>query len=441
VKKFRLGWRQLLPYAAPALPLAMLGLPLNVHLPTFWAGPMGLSLGTVGLTLTLVRLLDIVFDPAVGRLSDRMIPAIRRRFGRRKPFIAIALPIGVAGGILLFFPTPGAGVLTLFLGYAALTLGWSLISLPWQAWGAELSDDYTERTRITGWRETGTLLGVLASAVLPFALGITGAAGTLHLIGWVAMLLAAPAILALLTLVGEPEQVRAEFDGGLLLAVRGAWQNAPFRRLLAAWLVNGIANGMAAALFLLLCRHILQAPDAAGPILLVYFLSGVAGVPLWTQVARRIGKHVAWCWAMLISCAAFLPVMLLGPGQVGPFLLICVVSGASLGADLALPPSMQADVVDLDELSSGQHRAGLFFAAWTMAQKAGNALAVGIAFGLLDLAGFSTEGSNGRLQLLALAALYCAVPVLLKLIAVAMVWRFPIDAAEQRRIRAAIAAR
>ena len=432
----RLGWRRLLPYVAPALPLAMLGLPLNIYLPAFWAGQMGLPIGVVGLVLTSVRLLDIVFDPTIGRLSDRM----QSRFGRRRPFIAAAQPAGVLGGMGLFFPPRGAGATYLFGAYAALTLAWSLLSLPWQAWGAELSDDYAERTRIVGWRETGTLLGVVLSAVLPAALHIADPGATLHVIAVAALILAAPAIVALLLLVPEASHPTAAFQAGLAPALRSAWDNRPFRHLLAAWTVNGIANGMPAALFLLLCRDVLQAPAAGGPILLVYFLSGVVGMPLWSVVAPRFGKHRAWSVAMLTSCIVFLPVMLLGPGDVPAFLAICVVSGFCLGADLALPPSMQADVVDLDQLTTGEHRAGLFFAAWTMAQKAGNALAVGIAFGGLGLAGFTEGGPNTPHQIFVLAALYCLVPVALKLIAVAMVWRFPITPAEQGRIRAALAA-
>jgi Na+/melibiose symporter-like transporter len=433
----RLGWRRLLPYIAPALPLAMLGLPLNIYLPAFWAGAMGLPIGVVGLVLTSVRLLDIVFDPTIGRLSDRM----HGRFGRRRPFIAAALPAGVLGGLALFFPPKGAGEIYLFCAYAALTLAWSLISLPWQAWGAELSDDYAERTRIVGWRETGTLLGVVLSAVLPAALRISDPGITLHVIAIVAFILAAPAILALLLLVPETDHPKAAFQGGLGPALRSAWANKPFRHLLAAWTVNGVANGMPAALFLLLCRDILQAPRAAGPILLVYFLSGIVGMPLWNLVAPRFGKHRVWSIAMLTTCIFFLPVMLLGPGDVPAFLAICVISGFCFGADLALPPSMQADVVDLDQLNTGEHRAGLFFAAWTMAQKAGNALAVGIAFGVLGLVGFTEKGPNTPHQIFVLAALYCLVPVMLKLTAVGMVWRFPITPAEQGRIRAELAAR
>ncbi len=428
---------RLLAYATPALPLALLGLPLNVHLPNFWAGAMGLSFGTVGLVLTLVRLMDVVVDPAIGRISDRW----RTRIGRRRPPIVLALPLGLLGGAALFFPPAGAGALWLFGAYALLTLAWSLIALPWQAWGAELSGDYAERTRIVAWRETGTLLGIVLSAVLPAALGLVDPAVVLHVLALLCAALTVPAVAALLALVREPAAARTEVAPGLRESLRTAWANGPFRHLLAAWSVNGIANGLPAALFLLLCRHVLNDPAAAGPLLLAYFVAGIASVPLWTWMAARIGKHRAWCWAMLWTCAGFLPVLALGPGDTKAFLLICLVTGAGLGADLALPPAMQADVIDLDTLNHGEARAGLFFAAWTMAQKSGNALSVGVAFGVLQLIGFDATGENDGFHLRALAVLYCLVPVILKLAAIALMWRFPIDAAEQARIRTALALR
>ncbi len=425
---------RLLAYAAPGLPLAMMGLPLNVYLQAFWSGEMGVRLGLVGLVLTAVRLLDIVVDPLIGRWSDRL----DGRFGRRKPFIAAALPLGLVGGWLLFAPMPGAGVGVLFAGYAGLTMAWSLIALPWQAWGAEMSPDYAERVRIAGWRESFTLLGVVASAVLPVVLSISDPGQALRAIGVASVVLAGPAVAVLLWRVPEPAMRGGQSRHGLLAAVRMAFANRPFRLLLGAWTVNGVANGLPMALFLFICSQILQAPDAVGPILLVYFACGLLGVPAWGAVARRIGKHRAWAWAMGISSVGFLPVLLLGPGDVPAFMAICVVTGFGLGADLALPPAMQADVIDLDELQSGESRAGLFFAAWTMAQKAGYALGGFVGLTVLDLVGFRAAGPNGREALVTLVVLYCLVPVLLKLCAVLMMRFYPLDAAEQARIRMAL---
>jgi Na+/melibiose symporter-like transporter len=310
-----------------------------------------------------------------------------------------------------------------------------MIALPWQAWGAELSDDYRERTRIVSWREGLTLVGIVVSAVIPAALGLSDPAGTLHLLALICVALSLPALIALLTVVAEPAIAHDTPQPGLAQSLRTAWANRPFRQLLAAWALNGVANGLPAVLFLLLCRHVLHAPEKSGPLLLAFFATGIVSVPFWSWVSNRIGKHRAWSWAMIWTCAAFLPVLLLGPGDVLGFLLICLGTGAGLGADLALPPSMQADVIDLDTLNHGEPRAGLFFAAWTMAQKAGNALSAGLAFGVLDFVGFNADGDNASLQVGTLIALYCLLPIGLKLAAVACVWNFPIDADEQARIR------
>ncbi len=397
---------------------------------------MGLRLGLVGLVLTLVRLSDVVVDPAIGRLSDRWHTSI----GRRRPLIILALPVGIAGGLALFFPPAGAGAWWLAGSYAALTLGWSMIALPWQAWGAELSPDYEERTRIVSWREALTLLGIILSAVLPVVFGIADPAAVLHFLAALCVTAAIPTLAVLLIVVREPPPITPVEPVGMRLALQTAWSNRAFRNLLAAWTLNGIANGLPAVLFLLLCKYLLNAEAQAGPLLLAFFATGIVCLPFWSWLANRIGKHRAWCAAMIWTCVAFLPVLVLGPGDAKWFMLVCLGTGAGLGADLVLPPAMQADVVDMDTLNHGEARAGLFFAAWTMAQKAGAALSAGLAFGLLDLVGFHAEGSNTAAQIMILAGLYCLLPVALKLAAIALVWRFPIDRAEQARIRAALAA-
>lgn len=131
---------------------------------------------------------------------------------------------------------------------------------------------------------------------------------------------------------------------------------------------------------------------------------------------------------------------LLGPGDFWPFVAICGLSGLSLGADLALPASIQADVVDLDRLHSGRRRTGLFFAAWSMVSKLSLALAVGIAFPVLELIGFEAGGRNSGPALFGLAALYGLLPVAIKLAATALVWNFPIGASSHDELRRRLAA-
>lgn len=423
---------QLLAYAAPGLPAAMLLLPVYVHLPTYYAETVGLSLSAVGAALLAARLWDIAIDPLIGYLSDRT----QSRFGRRKPWLLAALPVILFSTWLLFVPPGDAGWPYLLLWTMVLYLGAAMLQIPYLAWGAELSPDYGERTSIAGWREgmivAGTLIAVLIPALVP--------ARGLAALALVITLLLPPAVLLALWRLpsGIIVSATAKLDRQSLGQL---WRNGPFRRLLLAWLLNGTANGLPASLVLLYVTHVLGESNLAGAVLLAYFAAGIAAVPLWLKLAARYGKHRVWCGAMLWTCGFFLLVPLLGPGDGYWFVAISVLTGLSLGADLALPPAMQADVIDLDEARHRQQRAGLFFALWGMATKLALALAVGIAFPLLDLIGFSAKGDNDGQALFGLTALYCLVPVAFKLAAIMLMWGYPITQARQQRLRALIARR
>ncbi len=431
----RLSTGLLLTYAAPAMPLAMLGLPILVYLPSFWTGPMDMKLNTLSLVLFLVRGLDAIVDPTIGRLSD----ISRSRFGRRKPFIALAIPVAMTGAIGLFFPPHGAGAAWLFIFNALVTWGWTMLSLPYWAWGAELSDDYRERQRITSFRDGGgTLLGLIISLTAPVVLGITSVVGEAHLLVIMTIVLATPLVLAALMIVPDPMPAARAAPVGFIAALRVAAANGPFRKLITVWLINGIANGLPAALFIMVCQYFLHDEKAQGPLLLVYFFSGVLCVPLWLWLGGRIGKHRAWIVSLLVTAFAFGFVPLVPHVGIWFFGLISLFTGSGLGADFTIPPSIQADVIDLDELRSGEHRAGLFFAASTMAQKAGNALSV-VAFSVLQLAGFSTHHSNSASALAALLFMYCGLPCLLKLFCAILLRGFPLDETAQRDLRAQIA--
>jgi GPH family glycoside/pentoside/hexuronide:cation symporter len=418
-------------YGSLALPLAALNLPLYVYLPTFYATELGLNLAVVGSILLWARLLDVVTDPVMGELGDRT----RSRYGQRRPWILLATPLLIFATWRLFVPPEGAGALHLFVWSGIAYLAWTVVLLAYGAWGAELSGDYHERARIAGVREAFVIVGIIIAAATPAVVGVDpGSGASLELLFW---LMAGTLVVtagAALTLVDEPERVRPQ-PGPFLAGLKLALANRPFRRLVLAYLLNGAANGLPASLFLLFVQHVIATPAWTGPLLLLYFLAGIAAVPGWLALSRRFGKHRAWSWAMLWACAVFIWVPLLGPGDVLAFAVICVLSGLSLGADMALPAAMQADVVDLDRLESGRRRTGLFFAAWSMATKLSLAAAVGVAFPVLSLMGFDPNATNDRIALVTLATLYALVPVLIKLAAVALVWRFEIDAGRQASIR------
>jgi hypothetical protein len=150
-------------YALPALPAAMLGLPLLIYLPTYYAGATAMSLTAIGTVLLLARLWDVAIDPAIGYFSDHT----RGPWGRRKPWMVAALPLVLFGSYMLFDPPADANSGYLLVWLLVVYLGWSMLQIPHQAWGAELSADYAERSRIAAWRESVTVAGVAIAASLP----------------------------------------------------------------------------------------------------------------------------------------------------------------------------------------------------------------------------------------------------------------------------------
>jgi Na+/melibiose symporter-like transporter len=333
----------------------------------------------------------------------------------------------------------GLGHATLWL--AALTLSWTVALTPYFAWGAEMSTDYAGRARVTAWREAVGLVGVVTAAILydQFGGGDGRAGDGLEAIALLVAIALPIAVLAAVRLAPEPRDhttTRPPFRKGL----RAVFRNRPFLRLLAAYFVNGAANAPPAALFLFFAEHRLEAPAAAGGLLLIYFLAAIAGAPIWSWAARRWSKHRAWCVAMLFAATIFATVPLLGAGDVALFAVICVLTGLALGADLSLPPAMQADVVDLDTAASGEQRTGVYFGLWSVATKAALAFAGGAALIALDATGFTAEGENTPDALLSLALLYALAPALLKVGAIVLMWRFPLDATEQAATRRKIEA-
>jgi Na+/melibiose symporter-like transporter len=430
----------LLIYALPAFALAMPTIPAYVYLPTFYAETLGLGLAAVGAVLLIARALDVVTDPLIGIASDRL----PTRWGRRKPWIVAGALLAAGALIQLFQPPADVGAVHLLVWSVVLYLGWTLVAVPYTAWGAELSPDYHERARITGAREAAMVLGIVAAGGLPSLMASFGydAQAGLAAVAWLAIAAGAPAILLLVWRVQDGPG-RAGAAGPPQPPLRLSWQslkpllaNRPFVRLLAGWFVNGLANGLPAVLFPLYLQHALGAGTAAsGVLIMAYFVAGIAAIPGWLALSRRFGKHRVWCWAMIMACLAFAWVPFLQPGQIAAFFVICVVTGMALGADLALPPAMQADVIDLDTLRTGQQRAGLFFALWSMSTKLALALSVGLAFPALDALGFAAGGENDRQTILWLAVIYAWVPTVLKLCAIAMIWSHPMSAKRHDIVR------
>jgi Na+/melibiose symporter-like transporter len=181
--------------------------------------------------------------------------------------------------------------------------------------------------------------------------------------------------------------------------------------------LNGIAASIPATLVLFFIEDVVRRPDLAAVFLVAYFAAGAAGLPLWVWLARRFGKGQAWFAAMVVSIAAFAWAFLLGPDSAAAYFAICVLSGLGLGADLALPPSILADVIDADEARGAGRNEGAYFGLWSLTTKMNLALAAGIALPLLQGFGYVPRAENPPQALFVLAAVYALLPCVLKAMA------------------------
>lgn len=395
-------------YGLLGFPLAMAALPIYVHLPRFYGAELGVGLTTLGIVLALLRFADALIDPWLGVWSDRM--------RSRKPVIAAAMAALAAGFVLLFVPVPRgeAGLVAWLAASLALVYAaFSLASINHGAWGAELSTDPVERTRITATREALALVGVVTAAVGPTLLGTGGSGLASFAFGFAAVV----AVATTLCLSRAPPASVPVRSPGARPGILAPLANPAFRVLLAAFVANGIAAAIPSQLVLFYVDDVLRAGHLQGMFLVLYFIAGAASLPVWVRASRRYGKVRAWLVSMGVAIAAFVWASALGPGDLTAFAVICVLSGAALGADLALPPSLLADVIARGRTAEG---AGAYFGLWTLATKLNLGLAAGIALPLVALLGYSPGAATGE-GTRALALVYALVPCILKLAAALLV--------------------
>lgn len=420
-------------YGSLAFPLAAAFIALQVIVPTFYAENTTLSLTAIGGILLLARLCDTITDPLVGYWSDQSTS----RFGRRKQFVVVAAPLIGLSIWFLFNPVSDAGGGYLLFWTIAIYVAGTLSIVPASAWAAEISPDYNQRSLITGIRVAFGLAGTLAALIVPAVLTGDKAddlGNTLYII--TVLVLVALVVTTLWAAISVPDTAKTVLPpNSVTAALQLLKAPNPFRQLLVSFLFNAVGNAIPATLFLLYVTHVLGDASLAGLFLFIYFVCAAAAVPVWVALSRRFGKHRTWSAAMIMACLFFLWTPFLNADTVLWFYVIVVATGFTTGADLALPSAINADVIEWDALETGYTRPGLFFALWGTATKLSYALAVGIAFPLLDLAGFSATAQNTGSSLGWLALLYGAPCIVFKLVAIWTMRGYPITEAVHADIR------
>jgi Na+/melibiose symporter-like transporter len=424
--------------AAPALPMFALMMPLTIFIPPFYAEHMGLGMAAVGTLFTLGRLFDVFTDPVAGVVMDRTQHII----GRHAWVTLGALPLALGTWQIFFAEPPGSAALLMFW-LIVLYAGWTLMSVGLFSWGAEISPDYHERSRVMGAIQLANNGGTVLVLLLPVLIELEGGGADVALArvramgGFILTLL--PITLALAWwLAPRPTAIRRE-PTPILPALKQAFGNPALRILLAADLSVGLTIGTFTALTVFFVEIVLGHAGRAGILQLILLASAFIGIPIWVRVAGHIQKHRTLAFTALFSCVGGVGALIIPPGQFALAALCYIFLGLASGAGQFLPRAIMADVLDQDRLASGEERAGLYFSFLTTTLKIGLALGVGITFWLAGLAGF--DPAQARLDDSAhwvIRVLIGVIPIMLGLVTAALMYNFPFDRAQQTAARDAL---
>ena len=394
-------------YSGITIPMAAMGMPIAVYLPRFYSEGMGLSLLTVGTVFFIARIWDVVTDPIMGVMIDKF----DSRWGRRKHWIALSIPILLLSVWMVFMPNPeNVSGLYLMFWLILLYVGYTMLAISHQSWGVELSKSYDDRSRLFGWREIFVIGGMAVVLAIPAAMELSGhsdQANKVASMGWFCLILFP--LLAIPTLLWVPDShnkpgvtIPWQEAFKVLLANRLMW------RLLIADLAAGFGIGVSGALYIFIATAYFELAEHASIALLFYFVTGFLAMPLWLKLAYAVGKDNAMKVALLYMTAINLALLPLAEsGNVAVLWGFTILFGAGFGAPPTLIRSMMADISDEDELKTGQQRPGLFFALLTTTNKLGAAFAVGASFTILELAfNFVPGGDNDPVALQGLLVTY-----------------------------------
>ena len=411
---------QLFCYGALSLPIAMGGFALVTYIPTFYAVELGFGLGLVGAIFVFGRILDVITDPIIGYLSDKTNTPL----GPRRPWMIIFMPLFCLAAWALFIPVSQPNLLYLIIASAAYFLFYTALDVPYSSVGLEISEHIHERTILASTKAIFQVLGAILAAILPFALALkTGA--SLKIITLIICGLCIIFLALFLKFVPRKYDGRDLERPSFLESIKTAWHNHLYRQMISAFFIIQTSNALLAALTVLFVTNIIKLPDLTGLFLGVLFLSSALFLPIWLSISRRWSKKTAWICSILMAIAVLCTVPFLREGDMVGALLFSGFIGACFGCDAIMPTSMLADIVHKDELDGKGRPAALYLAMKNSLSKLTFITPMGLAFPLLGRAGFVSGGENSDFAIATLLFFYAALPILLRLIALVIVWRLP----------------
>ena len=422
-------------FSLPALGLNALVTAVVVFLPALYAEHRGFGAAAVGLIFFLAKIVDMVAAPAWGVFMD----SYSTRWGRRRPWLALSVPILMLAVLMLYNPPESVTALYLFGWLALLYFGWDAWSISHTSWALELSRDYDRRSRITGLLQVLVMIGGILISLVPAILERITKPTYPELasaIGWF-MIVVLP-LTAIICLFSVPERKTPDRPHpGFRRGAAILFSNMALLRLLAVNALLTFSTYFVHGLFVFFVSYTLDLGDRIGFILTFLIIGGLLGLPVWLRLAQYWNKHRAMQTAVITGALAPLTLLVLPAGSLGWAIAAFLVIGLNTSANEFLPRAMMADVCDLDHIESGSERMGLYYSLLQLSSKFASGTGLLVGFSFLTVFGFDPElGLNNTEEALnRLRYLVVALPVLAYAAVAALLWRYPISRERQQQMR------
>ena len=389
-------------YSLPSIPLAAAQIAVYIAVPAIYSKISAVGIGITGLVIMISRVIDMITDPILGTYLDRMVEKIGWKF-----WLLIGFPLISIGIFILFNPLDDLEIISLLLGVIFVTLGWTFFSIPWWGIGIAISNSNSnDRFKVVSFRELLTIPGVILGL---FLIHFSNISGEIFLI--ISILFLSPLFIKKIPIPNISNKKGTSY----FLNIKNLFKdNSNFKYLCLSYFFIGLSNGVTSILFILFVEFIIG--GSPRNFLSIYFISAFIGLPFVYMLASKYNKKRIWTSFIILACICFLPVVFLSNNSTTLFMVICIISGFCLSADLIIPSSIQADIIYKEQQKNKNILVGKIYSVWSFIQKLSLALSAGVCLPLLGYFGFNPSEVNT--QLLPLSFAYGIIPIILRIPAI-----------------------
>ncbi len=408
----------------------------------------GLRPDLAGWAVGIGRIWDAVNDPLFGLISDR----IRTRWGRRRVLLLFgALPLGISFAMMWLVPPWGPLALTAYYALAFILFDtvFTAVHVGYNALTPEMTPDYDERSSLNGYRMVFSISGTLGAIILATVLGWY-IDDTRLLYGLVGAGLGLVSIIPPLIVFRVTRERPAEEQPEPLPvrdALAATLSNRPFWLVMGLYLLSWTTASILAAVLVYYANYYLRVPDQANYFVLVAQGAAILFIPLWVWVARRLDKRRAFILGTLSWIVVLVALFGLQADQVTLAYVLAALAGSGIATAYVIPWSMVPDIIEYDQVSTGQRREGSYYAFASLFQKLATGLAIWALGQILAFTGYITPESGAPLPeqpagaVLAIRIAMTLVPIVLLVLSILCAWRYPITRERHRALRDELAAR